>query len=51
MTIATQARITQPSRPLTDPKFRYVNAAATDIRKTWRKARLLMRIQAARSEG
>jgi hypothetical protein len=34
-----------PSRLLTNPKFRYVPAVKTDIRRTWRKARLLMHLQ------
>lgn len=35
----------KPTRPITDPRFRYTNSANTDIRKTFRKARLLQRIQ------
>lgn len=31
-----------PLRHCTDPKFKYTNAAQTDVRRTWRKARLLM---------
>jgi hypothetical protein len=31
-----------PLRPCTDPKFKYRNAAQTDVRITWRKARLLI---------
>jgi hypothetical protein len=38
-------KITMPTRLSTDPKFKYINAASTDVRRTWRKARLLMRIQ------
>ena len=33
-----------PLRGCTDPKFKYFSAANTDVRKTWRKARLLIRI-------
>lgn len=36
-----------PSRHVTSPKFRYVSAAHTDVRRTWRKFRLLMRLQKA----
>jgi hypothetical protein len=31
-----------PLRHCTDPKFKYRNASQTDVRITWRKARLLM---------
>lgn len=40
----------KPTRPITDPRFRYTNAANTDIRKTFRKARLLQRIQQGKQE-
>jgi len=33
-----------PTRLCTDPKFMYRNASQTDVRRTWRKARLLMRL-------
>lgn len=33
-----------PLRLCTDPKFKYRNASQTDVRRTWRKARLLMLI-------
>jgi len=33
-----------PLRGCNDPKFKWVGAAATDIRRTFRKARLLIRI-------
>ena len=33
-----------PLRSCTDPKFKWVGAAATDVRRTWRKARLLIRL-------
>jgi hypothetical protein len=35
---------TIPLRGHNDPKFKWVSAANTDIRRTWRKARLLIRI-------
>ena len=38
-------RTAVPSRHITDRKFRYVNSAKTDVRRTWRKFRLLMRLQ------
>jgi hypothetical protein len=33
-----------PLRGCNDPKFKYYSAAATDIRRTFRKARLLIRL-------
>lgn len=33
------ATITMPSRRVTNPEFRYTKAVATDIRKTFAKAR------------
>jgi hypothetical protein len=39
------SRITYPSRSLSDRRFVYVSAACTDIRRTWRKFRLLARLQ------
>ena len=33
-----------PSRHILDPKFKYVPAHKTDIRRTFRKARLLQRL-------
>lgn len=41
------ARTTYPLRSINDPKFVYRCAAATDVRRTWRKFRLLMRLQKA----
>jgi|APGre2960657373_1045057.scaffolds.fasta_scaffold27758_5 hypothetical protein len=33
-----------PLRGHNDPKFKWISAANTDVRRTWRKARLLIRI-------
>jgi len=33
-----------PLRNCNDPKFKWYNSASTDIRRTWRKARLLIRL-------
>jgi len=33
-----------PLRGCNHPKFKYLSAAATDIRRTFRKARLLIRL-------
>ena len=33
-----------PLRKCTDPKFKWYSSGNTDIRRTWRKARLLIRI-------
>ena len=33
-----------PLRSCDDPKFKWYGSAATDIRRTWRKARLLIRL-------
>lgn len=43
----TGAKVTLPSRLCTDPKFKWSCAAATDVRRTWRKFRLLARLQGA----
>jgi hypothetical protein len=40
--------IKTPSRSILDPRFKYVPAHATDIRRTFRKARLLARLQERR---
>lgn len=43
---ATGGTRAEPSRRLTGPKpHRYVPAVATDVRRTWRKARLLAYLQ------
>lgn len=47
MSQPTVLRAATPSRHITNPKFRYVSAAHTDVRRTWRKFRLLMRLQRA----
>lgn len=39
------ARVTMPSRLITDPKFKWRDSARTDVRRTFRKARLLMALQ------
>jgi hypothetical protein len=33
-----------PLRGCNDPKFKWVPSASTDVRRTWRKARLLIRL-------
>ena len=33
-----------PLRGYNDPKFKWYNSSSTDIRRTWRKARLLIRL-------
>jgi hypothetical protein len=44
---------TLPSRSTSDPKFKPVHSSkytVQHLRRTWRKARLLMRIQAAQTK-
>jgi hypothetical protein len=43
------AKVTMPSRLCTDPRFKWTCAAATDVARTWRKFRLLQRLQGALS--
>ena len=43
--------MTLPSRRITDPKFRYRDQHHTDVRLTWRKARLWNHIQRVRSHA
>jgi hypothetical protein len=43
------AKVTMPSRLCTDPRFKWYGAASTDVRRTWRKFRLLQRLQGARA--
>ena len=33
-----------PLRGCNDPKFKWIPSTSTDVRRTWRKARLLIRI-------
>lgn len=40
-----QLRVTMPSRSVYDRRFRYINAAHTDVRRTWRKAYLFLALQ------
>lgn len=39
------ARTTHPTRPLTGSKFKYRNAASTDVRATFEKFRRLQRMR------
>lgn len=41
------AKVTMPSRLVTDPKFKWRDSAKTDVTRTWRKFRLLARLQGA----
>lgn len=43
------SKLTMPSRPITDPRFKWRDSAKTDVTRTWRKFRLLQRIQGARA--
>lgn len=36
--------IVRPLRSADDPKFQWTNSVNTDVSKTWRKARLLIRL-------
>ncbi len=48
MTPAAQAaRVVFPTRQITDPKFKWRDSVKTDVTRTWRKFRLLQRIQGA----
>ena len=41
-------KITYPSRGVNHPKFRYVPACKTDLKKTFEKARRLIKMQLRR---
>lgn len=45
----TGPKLTMPWRAVSHPKFKYRNSAATDVRRTWRKARLLLRLQGGKA--
>ncbi len=50
MTPAAQApRVAIPTRHITDPKFKWRDSAKTDVTRTWRKFRLLQRLQGAQA--
>lgn len=38
-------KVTMPTRPLLDPRFKWRDSSKTDVTRTWRKARLLARLQ------
>jgi hypothetical protein len=42
--IKTNHTIVMPLRHYTSPKFKWTDSAQTDVRKTWRKARLMLRL-------
>lgn len=44
---APAQRVTVPTRHITDPKFKWRDSAKTDVTRTWRKFRLLKRLQGA----
>ena len=44
---APAARVAMPTRSLLDPRFKWRDSAKTDVTRTWRKARLLAKLQGA----
>lgn len=42
--IKTNHTIVMPLRHYTSPKFKWTDSAQTDVTRTWRKARLLLRL-------
>ena len=42
--IKTNHTIVMPLRHYTSPKFKWTDSAQTDVRRTWRKARLMLRL-------
>ena len=41
----------EPLRAITDPKFKWYDPSKTDVTRTWRKARLLLRLNGEAYEG
>ena len=42
--IKTNHKIVIPLRSSLSPKFKWVDSSKTDVRRTWRKARLMLRL-------
>lgn len=36
--------LVMPLRHITSPKFKWMDASKTDVKRTWRKARLMLRL-------
>lgn len=43
--------IVKPLRDINHPKFKWSDPSKTDVKKTWRKARLLLRLNGEAYEG
>jgi hypothetical protein len=41
----------EPLRRISDPKFKWRDPSKTDVTRTWRKARLLLRLNGEAYEG